>query len=236
MTGDPTLLVDRYSAKSGRSWEDKLSHLHPINCSHSETVKFPEHDENCEVVLGKLKKVSELAPAVIRARCGNDLPAPRLVIRARRENDFQAPNPTQKHLISQGTSAPSESKTDNGTWIWRHGNSQNRLQIQLPTLGTEYTTSGFILLRPELCISIMRQPFTRGLIVTTIILWGSEFERSVLSCQQGRGVEASRTQMRSSSNSFESSISIVSMATVAEPHMRGHNLSTATKAQTHLLH
>ncbi|KAM0794375.1 hypothetical protein BDR22DRAFT_815315, partial [Usnea florida] len=75
MTGDPTILVDRYSAKSGRSWEDKLSHLHPINCPHSEMVKFPEYDENCEVVLGKLKRVSELAPAVIRARCGNGSPA-----------------------------------------------------------------------------------------------------------------------------------------------------------------
>ena len=72
MTGDPAILVDRYSAKSGRSWEDKLSHLYPINCGHSEMVKFPEHDENCEVVLGKLKRVSELAPAVIRARWKTD--------------------------------------------------------------------------------------------------------------------------------------------------------------------
>ena len=70
MTGDPSILVDRYSAKSGRSWEDKLSHLHPINCRHSEMVKFPEHDENCEVVLDKAKRVSELAPAVIGARWG----------------------------------------------------------------------------------------------------------------------------------------------------------------------
>ena len=31
-------------------------------------VKFPEHDEDCEVVLGKLKRYAELAPAVIRAR------------------------------------------------------------------------------------------------------------------------------------------------------------------------
>ena len=88
MTGDPTILVDRYSAKSGRSWEDKLSHFHPINCPHSEMVKFPEHDENCEVVLGKLKRFSQLAPAVIRARCGNDFPAPNPVIRSKREGDL----------------------------------------------------------------------------------------------------------------------------------------------------
>lgn len=75
MTGDSTILVDRYSAKSGRSWEDKPSHLHPINCSHSEMVKFPEHDEDCEVVLGKLKRFAELAPAVIRARWKDDTEA-----------------------------------------------------------------------------------------------------------------------------------------------------------------
>lgn len=68
MSGDPAILVDRYSAKSGRSWEDKPSHLHPINRSHSEMVQLPEHDEDCEVVLGKLKRFAELAPAVIRAR------------------------------------------------------------------------------------------------------------------------------------------------------------------------
>lgn len=78
MTGDPSILVDRYSGKSGRSWEDKLYHLHPISCRHSEMVKFPEHDENCEVVLGKLKRFSELAPAVIRARWENAFEAAEL--------------------------------------------------------------------------------------------------------------------------------------------------------------
>ena len=72
MTGDPTVLVDRYSAKSSRLWEDKRSHLYPINCSHSEMVKFPEHDKDCEVVLGKLKRLAELGPTVIEARWKED--------------------------------------------------------------------------------------------------------------------------------------------------------------------
>lgn len=75
MTGDPAILVDRYSAKSGRPWEDNPFCLHPINCSHSALVKFSEHDEDCEVVLGKLKRFAELAPAFIRARWNDDVAA-----------------------------------------------------------------------------------------------------------------------------------------------------------------
>ena len=149
MTGDPTILVDRYSAKSGRSWEDKLSHIHPINCTHSEMVKFPEHDENCEVVLGKLKRVSELAPAVIRARCGNDTPARTLVIRKRREINVTAPNPMQKHLMSLGTSITSDPKMKDPTPIQNHlmnlgttsisepqTNAPNPIQKHIMDLGT----------------------------------------------------------------------------------------------------
>lgn len=72
MTGEPAVLVDRYSAKSGRAWEDKAFHLYPINCAHSEMVKFPEHDEDCERVLSKLKSFAEVAHAVIRARWEDD--------------------------------------------------------------------------------------------------------------------------------------------------------------------
>lgn len=72
MTGDPAVLVDRYSAKSGRVWEDKPSNLYPINCTHSEMVKFPENDEDCERVLNKLKFFAEEAPAIIRARWNDD--------------------------------------------------------------------------------------------------------------------------------------------------------------------
>lgn len=75
MTGDPAVLVDRYSAKIGRVWEDKPSHLYPINCTHSEMVKFPENDEDCERVLNKLKFFAEEAPAVIRARWNDDTEA-----------------------------------------------------------------------------------------------------------------------------------------------------------------
>ena len=131
MTGDPTILVDRYSAKSGRSWEDKLSHLHPINCSHSEMVKFPEHDENCEVVLGKLKRVSELASTVIRARCRNNFPAPLITVtRARPINDLLAPKLFQQQLMSLETSATSEPKTK----------APNLIQKHLMNLGTSATS------------------------------------------------------------------------------------------------
>lgn len=68
MTGDPTILVDGYSAKSGRPWEDNPSYLHPMNCSHSALVKFSEHDEDCEAVLGKVKRFADLAPVIIKAR------------------------------------------------------------------------------------------------------------------------------------------------------------------------
>ena len=75
MTGDPAVLVDRYSAKSGRVWEDNRSCLYPINCTHSEMVKFPEHDEDCERVLSKLKHFAEVAPSVVRVRWKDNIGA-----------------------------------------------------------------------------------------------------------------------------------------------------------------
>lgn len=109
MSGDPAILVDRYSAKSGRLWEDTPSHLHPINCSHSEMVKFPEHDEDCEVVLGKLKRFAELAPAVIRARWEDNTvvkPAPRAKPAFTKSTPTLASTIPSSDLQLQGSSAP----------------------------------------------------------------------------------------------------------------------------------
>lgn len=109
MSGDPAILVDRYSAKSGRSWEDKPSHLHPINCSHSEMVKFPEHDEDCEVVLGKLKRFAELAPAVIRARWKDNTvvrPAPRAKLAFTKSTPTLASTIPSSNLQLHCSSAP----------------------------------------------------------------------------------------------------------------------------------
>ncbi len=68
MSGEPAVLVDRHSAKSGRFWEDQRSHLYPINCTHSDMVKFCEHDDNLDVILERLTRFVYMAPAVIRHR------------------------------------------------------------------------------------------------------------------------------------------------------------------------
>lgn len=71
MSGEPAVLVDRHSAKSGRSWEDQRSHLYPINCTHSDMVKFCEHDDDLGVILERLSRFIYMAPAVIKHRWEN---------------------------------------------------------------------------------------------------------------------------------------------------------------------
>ena len=71
MSGEPAVLVDRHSAKSGRSWEDQRSHLYPINCTHSDMVKFCEHDDDLDVILERLTRFVYMAPAVIKYRWAN---------------------------------------------------------------------------------------------------------------------------------------------------------------------
>ena len=71
MSGEPAVLVDRHSAKSGRSWEDQRSHLYPINCTHSDMVKFAEHDDDLDVILDRLIRFVYMAPAVIKYRWEN---------------------------------------------------------------------------------------------------------------------------------------------------------------------
>lgn len=65
MTGEPAVLVNRHSAKNDHPWEDQRSNLFPINCTHSDMVKFCEHDE---VVIDYLRNFANVAPAVIRSR------------------------------------------------------------------------------------------------------------------------------------------------------------------------
>ena len=67
MTGDPTVLVDRHSARSGRSWEGNHLHL-PIKKSHSEMVKFPQYDPDCDIVCDILRQFGQDARGVISRR------------------------------------------------------------------------------------------------------------------------------------------------------------------------
>ena len=71
MSGEPAVLVDRHSAKSGRSWEDQQSHLYPINCTHSDMVKFCEYDDDLDIILERLTRFVYMAPAVIKYRWEN---------------------------------------------------------------------------------------------------------------------------------------------------------------------
>ena len=71
MSGEPAVLVDRHSAKSGGFWEDQRSHLYPINCTHSDMVKFGEHDDDLDIILDRMTKFVYMAPAVIKYRWEN---------------------------------------------------------------------------------------------------------------------------------------------------------------------
>ena len=68
MSGDHAVLVDRFSAKSGRSWEESHSFLQPISRNHSEMVKFSEYDDLGVIVGNYLTRFARIAPAVIRSR------------------------------------------------------------------------------------------------------------------------------------------------------------------------
>ena len=74
MSGDFAVLVDRYSARSGRSWEEDKSHLYPINSNHSGMVKFSEYSEDCAHVLNILELCAKMAPTIIAARQKYDTP------------------------------------------------------------------------------------------------------------------------------------------------------------------
>jgi ankyrin repeat protein len=61
MSGEHAVLVDRWSATSGRPWNKTL----PIDRNHSDMVKFRRMDNVYNTVRGYLKKSAKHAPAVI---------------------------------------------------------------------------------------------------------------------------------------------------------------------------
>lgn len=67
MTGRPAVLVDRHSARSGRTWEGEQFHL-PISRNHSEMVKFSEYSEDCGITCDILRQLGEDARAIISRR------------------------------------------------------------------------------------------------------------------------------------------------------------------------
>ena len=68
MTGDPAVLVDRHSARSGRSWEGNHLHHLPISSNHSEMVKFSEYSLDCGIVCDILRQFGQDAQGVISRR------------------------------------------------------------------------------------------------------------------------------------------------------------------------
>ena len=68
MSGEDAVLVDRYSAQSGRSWEEHYLFMQPISRNHSEMVKFSEYDEFGVIVRNTLIRFARTAPVIIRNR------------------------------------------------------------------------------------------------------------------------------------------------------------------------
>lgn len=58
MTGVPAVLVTKKSATHGRPWEYGPEYMCAINRTHSNLVKFGEHDHEYEAVLVRLKALS----------------------------------------------------------------------------------------------------------------------------------------------------------------------------------
>lgn len=68
MSGDHAVLVDRFSARSGRPWEENHSFLQPIGRNHSDMVKYSEYDDDVGIVCDFLTRLAKPAPLVIRDR------------------------------------------------------------------------------------------------------------------------------------------------------------------------
>ena len=68
MSGDPAVLVDRHSARSGRPWEGNHLHHLPISSNHSEMVKFSEYSLDCGIVCDILRQFGQDARGVISRR------------------------------------------------------------------------------------------------------------------------------------------------------------------------
>lgn len=68
MSGDYAILVDRFSARSGRQWEESHRFLYPINGNHSDMVKFSEFADVGAIVVNLLIGFAGTAPAIINDR------------------------------------------------------------------------------------------------------------------------------------------------------------------------
>ncbi|KAH7012721.1 uncharacterized protein B0I36DRAFT_256250 [Microdochium trichocladiopsis] len=58
MSGPPAFLVTKTSATHCRPWEDGTEHMCPISRSHSEMVKFGEHDAEYDKVVQRLARLA----------------------------------------------------------------------------------------------------------------------------------------------------------------------------------
>lgn len=61
MSGPPACLVTKSSATRCRPWEDGPEHICPISRSHSDMVKFREHDEEYDKVAQRLSGLARRA-------------------------------------------------------------------------------------------------------------------------------------------------------------------------------
>ena len=123
MSGEYAVLVDRFSAKSGRSWEESHLYLQPIGRNHSEMVKFSEYDELGVIVGNSLIHFARTAPAVIRDRVNRLEPStmsgpsdPRTLADRSQPGeeadmeDWERPHETEHKTVTLGQSTGQQSK------------------------------------------------------------------------------------------------------------------------------
>ena len=83
MSGDYAVLVDKFSARSGRLWEENHLFLQPIGCNHSDMVKCSEYDDDGGIVRSFLIRFAKAAPAVVRDRINSlELPTTSFLLNA----------------------------------------------------------------------------------------------------------------------------------------------------------
>ena len=65
MKGPSAIIVDSFSAGHSRPWENDSYNIQPMNRTHSELVKFSNHDNDYERVLAVLRRYAENAVRVL---------------------------------------------------------------------------------------------------------------------------------------------------------------------------
>lgn len=71
MDGEPRVLVNTSSATHCRPWEDISDHVCPLDRDHSSLVKFSDHDNDYETVLGVLQIMIKNADFHGKNKCTN---------------------------------------------------------------------------------------------------------------------------------------------------------------------